>query len=72
MSVNNFKELEKMELAELGKPPEAIKQNVSQNMNVFRAIGDLIVLYLPHFGRSLINMSGGNKKNPPSKYPNQN
>lgn len=72
MSINNFKELERMEISKLGNPPEIVKKNIVHNMNVFRFIGDLVELYLPNFGRSLMKMTGANSKDPKSPYPNQN
>jgi hypothetical protein len=71
MSVNNFKELERIETSALGNPPEQVKKNIAYNMSLFRFIGDLIELYLPHFGRALIKMSGENTTQPRSKYPNK-
>ncbi len=74
MSINNFKELERLTIAEQGRPPQQIIKNISKNMSIFRFIGDLIELYLPNFGKALVRMSGGpanSKTNPPSKYPNQ-
>ncbi len=70
MSVNNFKELEREEIASYGPPPENIRKNISQNMGVFRFLGDLIELFLPNLGKSIIRMSGGGDK-PKPQYPNQ-
>jgi hypothetical protein len=71
MDINNFKELERQEIAELGKPPETIRQKIAHNMGLFRFIGDLIELYLPHAGKSIIGMTKGESKINPAKYPNQ-
>lgn len=71
MEINNFKELEKQEIAEIGKPPEAIQKKISHNLGLFRFIGDLIELYLPNAGKSLLGMTKGESKITPSKYPNQ-
>lgn len=72
MEINNFKELERQEIAELGKPPETIRQKISQNIALFRFIGELIELYLPNAGKSIIGMTKGESDKNLSKYPNQN
>ena len=69
MSVNNFKELEREVIATYGAPPEKVRKNISFNMGIFRFLGDLVELFLPNFGKSLIKMSGG--ETPKPKYPNQ-
>lgn len=71
MEINNFKELERQEIAELGKPPEAIEKKISHNMGLFRFLGDLVELYLPNAGKSIIGMTTGESKVSPTKYPNQ-
>ncbi len=71
MEINNFKELERQEIAELGKPPETIRQKIAHNIGLFRFIGDLVELYLPNAGKSIIGMTTGDSKKEPVKYPNQ-
>ena len=34
MEINNFKELERQEIAELGKPPETIRQKIAHNLSL--------------------------------------
>lgn len=71
MEINNFKELERQEIADLGKPPETIRQKIAHNMGLFRLIGDMVELFLPNAGNSIIGMTKGESRIIPSKYPNQ-
>ena len=38
MEINNFKELERQEIAELGKPPETIRQKIAHNIGLFLSL----------------------------------
>jgi hypothetical protein len=46
MSVNNFKELEKLMISNRGPKKEATKNDINNTNNVFHLIGELIELYV--------------------------
>ncbi|MEP7268396.1 MAG: hypothetical protein ABI844_12285 [Saprospiraceae bacterium] len=72
MAINNFKELQRQELADMGSTPSSIEKNISHNMGLFRCIGDIAELYLPHVGRLFIQLIGGNEnKTQKGDYLNQ-
>ena len=64
MSVNNFKELEKIETEFMDEPIGRIKNNVVGSLGLFRFVGDIIELFLPKIFNLFVSMS--QPKNPNS------
>lgn len=69
---NNFKELEKMELAQVKYKHDVIKSSISSNMGGIRLFSDMLEHFIPRAIDVLVNLTGGNitrsKRRP--KYPN--
>jgi len=71
MRVNNFKELEKMEVEDMDQPISRIKNNVTGSLGLFRLVGDMMELFMPKVFGLFVSMSQQQKPgNSTNKYPN--
>ena len=71
--MNNFKELEQMELAQARFKNEYVKASITNSVGKVRFVGDMLDLYIPKVLGVFIGMSGGQVKQNDTrspKYPN--
>jgi hypothetical protein len=66
MATNNFKELEREVLAEIGPVPSEIGKKIAYHLGVFRFFGDMVELYVPHMGQSILRLAGADPKPKPN------
>ena len=62
MSVNNFKELEKLQEKEYNNLNPDVRTNLVSSMGLFRFIGDIFDLFIPKVMDMFIKISGGSPK----------
>lgn len=71
--LNNFKELEKMEIAQAKYKNQNIKSNINSSVNTFKFVGNIVEHFVPKVIDLFVNMTGGDAtklKNRKPKYPN--
>ena len=71
--LNNFKELEKMEIAQAKYKDQNIKSNINSSVNTFKFVGNIVEHFVPKVIDLFVNMTGGDTtklKNRKPKYPN--
>ena len=62
MSINNFKELEKLQEKEFGEVNQRIQNNIVSSIGLFQFIGDIFELFIPQVVDLFIKISGGSPK----------
>lgn len=71
--LNNFKELEKMEIAQAKYKDQYVKSNINSSVNTFKFVGNMVEHFVPRVVDLFIHMTGGDfikLKSRKSKYPN--
>lgn len=75
MRINNFKELEKLELENVSMNYKEVENNISSNLGSLRFITNVIDLFFPKVVDLFVGLSGGKpskiepKKQSYNKYP---
>ena len=59
---NNFQQLEEEIIQQYGQPPKSIFENLKQNLQTFKFLGEILELFFPTIVKLFINMSGGAPK----------
>lgn len=54
---NNFKKLEEYNIKKYGAAPKQIQENIENNINVFKTIGETIELFTDKFIKTFIKMN---------------
>jgi hypothetical protein len=71
MRLNNFQELERMEM-EQREVPSNIKNSIDSQVGFFKFIGNLFELFIPQMVDLFANkMTNNTTKNSSRRYPNQ-
>jgi len=71
--MNNFKELQKQQIAEVEFSSNSVKSGITSSMGAFRFVGDMLDHFIPKVLGIFVNMAGGDDgkttiRRP--KYPN--
>jgi len=73
MGMNNFKELQKQEIANTEFKSNNIKSGINSSMGAFRFMGDMLDHFIPKVIGIFVNMAGGDDSKTSirrPKYPN--
>lgn len=71
--MNNFKELQKEQIAQVDFRSNSIKSGITSSMGAFRFVGDMLDHFIPKVLGIFVNMAGGDDSKTTirrPKYPN--
>jgi len=71
--MNNFKELQKQQIAEVEFSSNSVKSGITSSMGAFRFVGDMLDHFIPKVLGIFVNMAGGDDSKTTirrPKYPN--
>lgn len=68
--MNNFKELEKLEIEQANFKDDLVKQGVSNSIGTFRFFGDMLDHFLPRVLGIFVSMLGGDANAGEDRRPN--
>ncbi len=59
MKINNFKELEKLEMEEVDFCGDKILSGITSDIGIFRYITEIIEVYIPKIFEMFVDLTGG-------------